>query len=393
MSVGLLASVLVINGSGQDWTLKSGPANAPCRQAVYQCPAPISVMENALSDQEFHGNSVRPWLLLASHGMRHEGMRYDYGEHEYGERFAPSFSRFVQSSRFFPLLVLIGLVVISLLAYRLWWYKPMLSVMVVARREIQGVVKSLGTVLMQEPVTVRSQRSGTIEKLHVTQGDKVTRGQTLAELRPSPLKNESQVAPEELVQLIAATDGVIANCILAVGNEVYPGTPIFQIVEAESIRITARTSEIRGAQVRDGQAAIIKMGSGREFGGEVMEVRKDLDPAVQQYEILVKFNESPDPATVGEEAAVIIATGQETAPAVPITAVTSRNDQYGVFVVAEGLVHFRPINLGVQNGKWAAVLEGVKEGELVIVTPEAARPGKEVRAEVMTAASMEQQWT
>jgi HlyD family secretion protein len=161
-------------------------------------------------------------------------------------------------------------------------------------------------------------------------------------------------------------------------------------VEAEQIRIAARTSETRGSQMRAGQTAVIKLSSGREFGGEVIMIRKDPGPDIPEYEVMVKFNDVPDPAVIGEEAAVIIATGRQTAPAVPLTAITSRNDQHGVLVVEDGLVHFRPISLGVQNGKWAAVLEGVKEGELVIVTPETTKPGKEVRPEVMTAAFMEE---
>lgn len=370
--VGLLVSILVVNGLGQDCTLKSAPPGAPCNQTT-------------VLDQEVSNGSVRPWVILASRGMRH-----DYGEHEYGERVAPTFSRLVQSERFIPVLVLVGVLAIILLAYRLWWYKPLLPVIVVARREIQGVVKSLGTVQSQEPVTVRSQRSGTIEKLHVTQGDKVTKGQILAELIPSTLKNEAAAAPADIVQLVASTDGVITNCSLAVGDEVYPGTPIFQVVEADQIWVAARTSETRGAQVREGQEAVIKLGSGREFGGEVMRIKKDPDPATRQYEVLVKFQGVPDLSVIGEEAAVIIATGHQTALAVPLTAVIPKDDQYGVLVVDDGLVHFRPISLGVQNGKWAAALEGLKEGELVIITPEATKPGKEVRAEVMPAAFMEE---
>jgi hypothetical protein len=54
---------------------------------------------------------------------------------------------------------------------------------------------------------------------------------------------------------------------------------------------------------------------------------------------------------IGQEAAVIIATGRQTAAAVPATAVFSRNGQMGVLVVDDGLVNFRPVSLGVQNGK------------------------------------------
>lgn len=390
IGVGLLISVWAVKGLAQSYTLNQGyslkrwATSLQYGQAASQRPTPVLMMQDALFDQDFNQGSVRPWLLLACRGMTHEAMRYDYGEHEYGERGTPTFSRFVQSFRFFPLLVLIGLVAIILLAYRLYWYKPLLPVIVVARREIQGVVKSLGTVQALEPVTIRSQRSGTIERLHVAQGDKVTRGQVLAELRPSTLKKEAKATPEDLVQLVAGTEVVIANCVLSVGDEVYPGTPIFQTVEVEHIRIAARISEARGAQVRAGQAAVIKMSSEQEFRGEVVQIKKDFDPALTQYELMVKFIDMPDPEVIGEEAVVIIATGQQTAPAVPITAITSRNDQQGVLVAADGLVHFRPIVLGVQNGKWAATLEGIREGELVIVTPEATKPGKEVRAEVVT---------
>jgi multidrug efflux pump subunit AcrA (membrane-fusion protein) len=375
ISVGLFTAILVVDCLAQEGV---PPGAIAWGQAiVLQAEPAVFVPEGA-------DNSLRPWVILASRGMRH-------GSYQ-GESVPPAFNRIVQSEKFVPFLVFFGLVAIILLAYRLWWYKPLVAVIVVTRREIQGVVKSLGTVQSQEPVTVRSQRSGTIEKLHVAQGDKVTKGQILAELIPSTLKNKVAAEPADIVRLVASTDGVITNCSLAVGDEVYPGTPIFQIVEAEQIWVAARTSETRGAQVRAGQEAVIKLGSGREFGGEVMRIRKDPDPAARQYEVLVKFQGVPDLSVIGEEAAAIIATGRQTAPAAPITAVAFRNEQHGVLVVDDGLVYFRPISLGVQDGKWVAALEGVKEGELVIITPEAAKPGKDVRAEVMPAAFMEGRW-
>ena len=45
--------------------------------------------------------------------------------------------------------------------------------------------------------------------------------------------------------------------------------------------------------------------------------------------------------------------------------------------------------MGVRNGQGAAVLDGVKEGQPVIFPPEMTKAGKEVRAEVMTAAFVE----
>ena len=317
-------------------------------------------------------------------------VRHDMGEHEYYEHYgttAQQFNRIIRN--WGPLLTLVVLLAIILIGYRLFWHKPLVPVVVVARREIQGMVRCLGIVQSQKPVTVRAQRTGTLAKLNVAQGDRVTKGQILAELMPSALKNEGIAAPGDTLQLVASTDGLITTCNLAMGDEVHPGTTIFQIIESDQIQVAARISEVRGAQLRAGQKAVIKLGSGRELDGEVMRINKDPDPTVRQMEIQVKFQDLPDLSVIGEEVAMFIATGRQTAPAVPISAVTSRNDQYGVLVVDDGVVNFRPISLGAQNVKWAAALDGVKEGELVIVTPEATKPGKEVRAEVNPTAFME----
>jgi multidrug efflux pump subunit AcrA (membrane-fusion protein) len=376
ISVALFSAILAVHGLAQEGV----PADAPSfgQQGI------VPQGETAVFAQEGADNSVRPWAILASRGMRH-----DYDEHGYGERVPSAFNRVVENQKFVPVLILIGLLAIILLAYRLWWYKPLVPVIVVARREIQGVVKSLGTVQSQEPVTVRSQRTGTLEKLYVAQGDKVTKGQILAELIPSTSKNEGTAVQGETLQLVASADGVITTCNLAVGDDVYPGTPIFQIVEADQIRVAVRVSEVRGGQLRAGQKAIIKLGSGRESEGEVICINRELDPESRKMEVQVKFQDLPDLSAINEEVAVIIATGLQIAPAVPISALTSRNNQHGVLVVDNGLVNFRPSSLGVQDGKWIAALTGVLEGELVMITPEAAKPGKEVRAEVMPAAFME----
>ncbi len=332
---------------------------------------------------EWDGLDLRglPGIVLVRHGMGEQ----DYAAHN--GTTAQQFNRIFMNWGL--LLTLIGLLAIFLIGYRLFWHKPLVPVVVVAKREIQGLVRCLGIVQYQEPITVRSQRTGTLEKLHVAQGDKVTKGQILAELIPSASKNGGAAVPGDTSQLVASAAGVISACNLAVGDEVYPGTPIFQIVEADQIRVTTRISEVRGGQVRTSQKAVIKLGSGRESEGEVTHIDRELDPESRQMEIQMKFHDLPDISAINEEVAVFIATGHQTAPAVPISAITSRNNQFGVLVVDNGLVNFHPVSLGVQNGKWIAALSGVMEGELVMITPEVARPGKEVRAEVMPAAFLE----
>ena len=51
-------------------------------------------------------------------------------------------------------------------------------------------------------------------------------------------------------------------------------------------------------------------------------------------------------------------------------------------VVSNGLTSFRPVVLGLQDGQRAAVLDGLKEGEMVILNPAGIEQGKKVRPEI-----------
>jgi hypothetical protein len=59
-----------------------------------------------------------------------------------------------------------------------------------------------------------------------------------------------------------------------------------------------------------------------------------------------------------------------------------RNGSKGVLVFFNGLANFRPIVIGLQDGQRAAVLEGIKEGEMVILNPAGIEPGKKLRPEI-----------
>jgi HlyD family secretion protein len=87
---------------------------------------------------------------------------------------------------------------------------------------------------------------------------------------------------------------------------------------------------------------------------------------------------------VGEEAEVMIATGQIKAPAVPLAAMMERDGKTGVLVVEHSRMVFRPVKPGLNDGKRIAVLEGLKDGDLVVAQPVNLQPGTRVEAEVKT---------
>jgi len=368
--------------------------------------------------------------------------------------------------------VAIGIFIIILLGYRVFWYRPPVTVIVVKKVEIQGKVHGPGTVQSKVGVTVSTKITGILEKLYADQGSRVKKGQLLAELDTSELKARAasaraaenrarhdlaraqadllkaeanlvltqsnyqrdlellkpgyisqaafdntkaalKVAESEVnasraavsasqaqldqaesdthtaeavfayTRILAPMDGLITVRKAEVGDTVAPGTPIFQMVDYQ-IWAASWIDETKVAQLREGQKASIKLRSGRIFQGEVVRLNKEADTVTRELEVDVKFDTLPNPLVIGEETEVDIDAGRQTAPAVPLSAIVERNGSKGVMVVSNGLTNFRPVTLGLQDVQRAAVLDGLKEGEMVILNPAGIEPGKKVRPEIKT---------
>ncbi|OGP70602.1 MAG: hypothetical protein A2Y80_07995 [Deltaproteobacteria bacterium RBG_13_58_19] len=371
--------------------------------------------------------------------------------------------------------IVLGLIIIIFLGYRLFWHHPPVPVVLVKTMEIQGKVHGPGTVQSKVPVTVSAKITGILEKLYADQGDRVRKGQLLAELDAVELraravaaqaaKNRTQrelaraqadlgkaqanlglaqsnyqrdlevfkpgyisqaafdttkaqlrVAESEVTatqatvaalqatvkqaesethaaealhnytRILAPMDGLITSRKAEVGTTVPPGTPIFQMVALDTVWVAAWIDLSQIAQIKEGQPAAIRLRSARQYQGQVVRLNAEADTVTRELEVDVKFDHLPEPLVIGEEAEVDIDTGRQTAAAVPLSAILTQNGSKGVLVAGKGLVRFQKVSTGLQDGKKIAVLEGLKEGELVIVNPAGIEPGKKIRPEVKEAA-------
>jgi multidrug efflux pump subunit AcrA (membrane-fusion protein) len=361
----------------------------------------------------------------------------------------------------------VGAIILIWLGYRLIWHAPAVPVIVVKQVEIQGKVHGPGTVQSKVPVMVSPKITGILEKLFADQGDRVQKGQLLAELDSMELrareaavkaaKNRAQrelaraqadmvkaqanlglaqsnyrrdqevfkpgyisqaafdttkaqlkVAESEVAafqatvsslqaavkqaesethaaaalhnytRILAPMDGLITSRKAEVGTTLSPGTPIFQMVDLDKVWVAAWIDASQIAQLKEGQAAAIRLRSGRQYQGQVARITTEADTVTRELEVDVQFAQLPEPLVIGEEAEVDITTGRHTGPAVPSSAIMNKNGHKGVMVEDNGLVRFRKVTLGLHDGKQTAVLTGLKEGELVIVNPVGLAPGTKI---------------
>jgi HlyD family secretion protein len=364
-----------------------------------------------------------------------------------------------------------GAVILIVVGYRLLGYAPAVPVIVVKQLEIQGKVHGPGTVQSKVPVAVSPKITGILEKLYVDQGDRVQKGQLLAEIDSAELRareaaaraamsraqrdlgraqadmgkaqanlglarsnyqrdlevfrpgyisqgafdttkaqlkvaesevnaskatvtalqaavkqaaaeTKAAVALHNYTRILAPMDGLITVRKAEVGATLVPGSPIFQMVNLDQLWLAAWIDQALVAQLREGQLAKITLRSGREFQGQVARLNQEGDTVTRELEVDVKFDKLPQPLVIGEEGQVEIDTGRQTAPVVPLSAIIAKNGGKGVLVADNGVLRFRKVALGLQDGSRTAVTAGLKADELVVVKPAGLRPGKKIRPEI-----------
>ena len=199
-----------------------------------------------------------------------------------------------------------------------------------------------------------------------------------AAVKQAESETQAAAAVQDYTRILAPMDGLITVRKAEIGDTIAPGTPIFQMVNLDPIWVAAWIDETQVAPLQEGQKAAIKLRSGRVFQGGVVRLNKEADTVTRELEVDVKFAELPQPLVIGEEAEVDIDTGRQMALAVPLSAVITRNGDKGVLVADKGLARFQKIATGLNDGKKIAVLEGLKEGDLVVINPVGLEAGEKV---------------
>lgn len=167
--------------------------------------------------------------------------------------------KFSRDKKFYGLAI--GLIIISFLAYRLIWHRPAVPVMAVKKVEIQGKVHGPGTVQCKIPVTVSAKITGILEKLYADQGDRVAKGQLLAELDAVELRARELAAhaarnraQRDLARTRADAAKAQANLALARSNyqrdlEVFkPGYISQAAFDTTKAQLQVAASEVAAAQ-------------------------------------------------------------------------------------------------------------------------------------------------
>lgn len=275
-----------------------------------------------------------------------------------------------------------------------------------------GTVEEASATLLSFPVM------GTIKRVYVSLGNKVSQGQLIAELDSSSMKNSYEAAHATAVQaedafqrmkklydkgslpeirwtetrsklqqakameelamknlkdckLYSPYSGVIAEKNMEAGQNVMPGVPIGKLVSTGTLKVKIAVPETEISTVTTGNQAIISVPAlnGQVFSGTVTEKGIIANPLSRSYEVKIQVSDVTSSLMPGMVTEVMLKDNRQvTHCIVPVSAVqTDEQNRSFVWINQQGKAKQRFIECGSFTANGITVISGIDNGEEIIV--------------------------
>jgi multidrug efflux pump subunit AcrA (membrane-fusion protein) len=221
----------------------------------------------------------------------------------------------------------------------------------------------------QERLTLRSPLAGNVQLGRSGGG-----GTTLPQVQGLP-----EGAEQALQGLGGGTQAAQTGPPLRVGSEVTAGQTVATVYDVSDLLVAAEVDETDIALVKPGQLARVELDAFPQAAFAAKVRRVAVAPTASQsaaggvtYQVDLVLGEAdggeaqPVPR-VGMTATAAIAVRRTTnRPSVPGSALVGRPGGQAVFVVEDGKVHLRPVQVAADGDDRVAVASGLRDGERVV---------------------------
>lgn len=293
------------------------------------------------------------------------------------------------------------------------------QVVEVAMDTINEAFTANGNFIPHQELELKSENSGRVTGIRVKEGDRVRRGQVLATIDEKYLSLDLQTARDAYEKLKtdreryassfktggvtqaqldeidlqlrnaavrleqaqrrigdahikAPIGGIINKKLIEVGAYLAPGTPLFEIVDVSSLRLTVAVNERQVVRLQQGDRVKITVPvfPDKEFTGTIYFISAKADAALN-FPVEVKVeNKHDDLIKAGMYATASFApTQSKSALIIPRTAFIGSVKNQEVYVLNENnQVTLRKVTAGSVLGDSVEILDGLKAGEKVVVT-------------------------
>jgi len=299
------------------------------------------------------------------------------------------------------------------------------------KKQIRPYIETTGTLKADEEVTVSSEVDGIVKSIKVEEGYPVGRGILLAEINQidyvlderradaalkqaqaslanakAEYQRKESLFKEELVtkqqfddistrvalaeadlsrakatldtsrerlsrtKIYSPLSGMVKEKKVSSGDYVRSGSPLFQLIKIDQLKLTFTVSEKDIAGLKTGQEVVFTVDSftDKKFKGRVSLIYPNVEErtrTLQAEAIVPNANRLLKPGSFARISIYTAATRD--AVVVPLTALMYDNSTISIFVVEGNVAHQRIIKTGGKYGENVEIVEGLKEKEQIVI--------------------------
>jgi len=232
-------------------------------------------------------------------------------------------------------------------------------------RDLEETLDYVGNIRAQEEAIIYPKVNGKIMEKVKEDGSLVNKGEVVAYIDRDEVGFKFEKAPVE-----SPLAGIIGRVYVDIGENVTTQTPIALVVDMRRVEIDLDIPEKYYAKIALDQKAKVKVDAypDEEFSGQVTKISPVVDLSTRAAPIEITIDNPQRKLRSGMFSKVsLVLSEHKNVPVILKEAIMGKEPNLYVYVIENQKAVLRKITLGIHQGPYYEVREGLGEGDLVVI--------------------------
>jgi multidrug efflux pump subunit AcrA (membrane-fusion protein) len=241
----------------------------------------------------------------------------------------------------------------------------------VQEKQLQEILKFTGDIEGKDQIQVYPKVPGKLIEYKVQEGEPIKKQDVIALIDRDVTGFKFEPAPVE-----APISGIVAKTYLDRGDSVSPQVPIAVVADMDEVKVKIEITEVDYPKVKLGQTAEIKVDAypNKEFEGKLSKLSTLIDPNTRTAQAEITIPNSEHLLVPGMFARISLFVGERKTLVMSLDALLRMpgTGSYYCFKVENERAKKVFLKIGIIQDNLVEVKEGLKQGDLVIVSGQGA---------------------